>query len=105
MPLRLAGMDSLGPSAQARTDVPDGSGSDPVERWRPLLEGRFPDVGKALRVIRCESGGRPDAVENPPYVGLFQIEDGPLDPLTNIDWAAGMVARFGWSRWPVCGRR
>lgn len=112
VPLRVAGMDSMGPSSEARVDVPTGSSGDPVERWRPLVEFDSPtgtprrwDPNRALRAIRCESGGRADATENPPYVGLLQIENGPLDPEANLDWAEEMVARFGWSRWPVCGRR
>jgi resuscitation-promoting factor RpfB len=59
-----------------------------------------------LPIIRCESSGRPDAV-NPagPYIGLAQIEDGPLDPRANLQRAAEMYRRRGPQPWPICGRR
>ena len=48
---------------------------------------------RALNVTWCESGGRPWANENPPYVGLFQIDrnlhaakfqgQDPFDPYVN----------------------
>lgn len=47
-----------------------------VEPWRPLVQLYFPGdfVEQALRVMRCESGGNPDAVHpGSDATGLFQF--------------------------------
>lgn len=47
-----------------------------VEPWRPLVQQYFPAdlVDEALRVMRCESGGNPDAVHpESDATGLFQF--------------------------------
>jgi predicted nucleic acid-binding Zn-ribbon protein len=47
-----------------------------VETWRPLVQQYFPEdlVEQALRVMRCESGGNPDAVHpDSDASGLFQF--------------------------------
>lgn len=47
-----------------------------VETWRPLVEQYFPGdrVEEALRVMRCESGGNPDALHpESDASGLFQF--------------------------------
>ena len=93
--------------------------SDPVERWRPLVERHFAagDVGTALRIIGCESGGDPDAKNaGSSAAGLFQflkgtwdwvapltgspsyVQGGPYDP----EWAvinAAVLAEDSWTHW------
>lgn len=89
-----------------------------VERWRPLVERYFEpgDVDRALAVIRCESGGDPDAA-NPGSSarGLFQhlarlwpkraAQAGRpgadiFDPEDNVAVAAWLVYHGGgWSHW------
>ena len=94
--------------------------SDPqsVEDWRPLVEHFFEDrhVDKALRVMRCESRGDPDA-KNPRSTasGLFQhlasmwaersVKAGfegadVFEPIANVGVAAWLVYEGGgWSHW------
>lgn len=66
-----------------------------VEHWRPLVETYFPEylVEDALRVMKCESSGNPDAV-NPTSgaSGLFQFLD------TTWAWVAPQVGMGGRSR-------
>lgn len=89
-----------------------------VSDWRPLVEAFFeaPDVGRALRVIACESGGRP-AAKNPASTasGLFQhlaslwntrsaqagwAGSDVFDPVANVAVAAWLVYDHGgWSHW------
>ncbi len=96
--------------------VPDQVES--VEDWRPLVEAFFEpgEVDRALRVIRCESGG--DAVAKNPNSsasGLFQhlgslwgdrtVKSGNggadiFDPVSNVAVAAWLVYEGGgWSHW------
>ena len=89
-----------------------------VEDWRPLVAMFFEDrhVDKALRVMRCESGGNPNA-KNPRSTasGLFQhlasmwpdrsVDAGfagvdVFDPIANVGVAAYLVYEGGgWSHW------
>lgn len=89
-----------------------------VTDWRPLVEHFFEDrhVARALRIIACESGGRPDA-KNPASTasGLFQhlgsmwegrsVKAGwggsdVFDPVANVAVAAWLVYDDGgWSHW------
>lgn len=89
-----------------------------VEDWRPLVEHFFEDrhVDKALRVMRCESGGDPNA-KNPHSTasGLFQhlgslwtkraVQAGfagadVFDPIANVGAAAWLVYEGGgWGHW------
>ena len=89
-----------------------------VEQWRELVASYFPatSVNKALKVMRCESNGRPDAVnqntnKSTDY-GLFQINsvhsqrvDGDLeslfDPTTNVRVASEIYSEQGFNPW-VC---
>lgn len=83
--------------------------TDPVERWRPLVERYFaPErIDEALSIIDCESNGDPDA-RNPrsSASGLFQFLDrtwlhsseqagfqgeSPFSPEANIAAAAWLV--------------
>ena len=60
---------------------------------------------KALKVARCESGLNPLAYNRSgPYIGLYQIENGPSDARENVAQASRMHERRGWQPWPVCGR-
>lgn len=78
-----------------------------VEQWRPLV-ARYPwDVNTALAIIRCESGGDPNA-RNPTSsaTGLLQILGGPTDPAANIDLGWSMYNQpargggiRGWTPW------
>ena len=89
----------------------------PVEEWRSLITAYFAatDVDKALRVISCESGGDPNAV-NPRSgaAGLFQhiprywperasaigLPGASIfDPVANVAAAAWLVYSGGWSPW------
>src|SRR5690606_19577962 len=109
------------------TPVPDpvSGGSFPaaVERWRSLVAAYFPAdrVDAALAVIRCESGGDPEAYN--PYSGasgLFQFLPGtwatvsqsagfagasPFDAEANIGTAAWLSSYYEnrgqspWSPW------
>lgn len=93
-----------------------------VEQWRPLVAKHFPpnQVDTALRVMSCESGGNPNALNNNPRtgdysVGLFQInlfgnlansrpsEEWLKVPENNISFAARM-SRNGWGAW-TCYRK
>lgn len=89
-----------------------------IEDWRPLVSLFFEDddVGRALDVIACESGGNPLA-KNPRSTasGLFQHlaslwEERSLragwegadvfDPVANVAVAAWLTYEFGgWSHW------
>lgn len=66
-----------------------------VQHWRPLVEAYFPPelVEEALRVMKCESSGNPDAV-NPTSgaSGLFQFLE------TTWAWAAPQAGMSGRSR-------
>lgn len=66
-----------------------------VQHWRPLVEAYFPAelVEEALRVMKCESSGNPDAV-NPSSgaSGLFQFLD------TTWAWVAPQAGMAGRSR-------
>lgn len=66
----------------------------------------------AISTVLCESGWRPLADENPPYVGLWQIDrelhlwrfSGPLfDPYANTEVAAQLFRERGKQPWPYCG--
>ena len=95
----------------------EGSG---VERWRPLVEVYFQpgDVGWALRIIRCESGGNPQA-KNPRSTasGLFQhlaslwpdraakagfAAQSVFDPEANVAVAAWLLYEGGGKSHWVC---
>jgi hypothetical protein len=86
--------------------------------WRPLVSQFFEPqhVDRALRIIRCESGGRP-SIKNPTSTasGLFQhlasmwpersaaagwSGADVFDPVANTAVAAWLVYDFGgWSHW------
>jgi hypothetical protein len=89
----------------------------PVEEWRSLVSAYFApsDVETALRVISCESGGDPNAV-NPSSgaAGLFQhiprywpdraaaigLPGASIfDPVANVAAAAWLVSTEGWTPW------
>ena len=89
----------------------------PVEEWRSLVTAYFAasDVDKALRVISCESGGDPNAVNRSSgAAGLFQhiprywpdravaiglAGASIYDPVANVAAAAWLVYTEGWSPW------
>ncbi len=90
-----------------------------VEQWRPLVETYFAadQVERAMRIMRCESGGLPTA-KNPgsSASGLFQhlarywpsrsnsagwAGASIWDPEANIAVAAWLQRTGGWSHW-VC---
>ncbi len=95
------------------------TGSDRVERWRPLVTRYFQasDVEWALKIIACESGGNPDAA-NPTssargllqHLGRFWPQRSEaagwagasiLDPEANIAVGAWLLAKNGKASW-VC---
>ncbi|MDJ0663254.1 MAG: transglycosylase SLT domain-containing protein [Acidimicrobiia bacterium] len=90
-----------------------------VERWRPVVDMYFPEdrVDWALRIMECESKGKPDA-KNPTSSasGLFQhlarlwppraaaagfADADVFDPFANIAVAAWLLENGGPSHW-VC---
>lgn len=88
------------PSRARRTTVATAARTGGCEAWRATVE-RYPwPVDTALRVMKCESGCRPDA-RNPrsTATGLYQILNGPLAAEANIAQAAAMHARRGWQPW------
>jgi hypothetical protein len=65
--------------------------SPDVEQWRGMVESIFPAfaVETALRILRCESGGDPNATGSAGEMGLFQIHprwhpDATYDPYGNM---------------------
>ncbi len=95
------------------------TGSDVVERWRPLVTRYFQasDVEWALKIIACESGGNPNAA-NPTssargllqHLGRFWPQRSEaagwagasiLDPEANIAVGAWLLERNGKGSW-VC---
>lgn len=103
-------------AAPARAPAPPPA-PRPVEEWRSLVSSYFAasDVDKALRVISCESGGDPNAVNSASgAAGLFQhiprywAERASaiglpgvsiFDPVANVAAAAFLVYTEGWSPW------
>jgi hypothetical protein len=100
----------------AAPTVPSG-GTDwgaGVEQWRSLVASFFPadQVDTALRIMACESGGDPGAV-NPSSgaAGLMQVMpdwapkfgvsyEALFDPATNLSIAYALYASEGWaSQW------
>lgn len=96
-----------------------GTGTAGVEQWRGLVAAYFPasQVERALRVMRCESGGNPNA-KNPRSSarGLFQhlsrywptrsaaagfAGASVFDPTANVATAAWLWRTGGWGHW-VC---
>jgi hypothetical protein len=75
----------------AANHVPDVTEMVGVEQWRGLVESIFPAfaVETALRILRCESGGDPNATGSAGEMGLFQIHprwhpDATYDPYGNM---------------------
>lgn len=78
-----------------------------VERWRPLVSQYPWSVETVLRIMKCESGGNPNAVgprqpNGSHPIGLMQILNGPFDPAANIALAYKMYSQRGWQPW-ACG--
>ena len=104
-----------------------GNHIESVERWRPLVQEALDDynIGHEtetfLRVMTCESLGRPDAHNTSVYInpkdqasGLMQHmprywdnraeaigwpEADIFDPIANIYASAWLLTRGGWSHW------
>lgn len=87
-----------------------------VEQWRELVTLYFDDQAEtALRVMRCESGGNPDAYNSGSGAsGLFQhlpkywserstkagVPGADIfDPVANVLVAAWLQATGGWGHW------
>ena len=98
---------------QRTPNAPVGGSSPPVpapsgvEQWRGLVESIFPAfaVETALRIIRCESSGNPNATGAAGEMGLFQIHprwhpDATYDPYGNM-LAAFRISGGGtsWGAW------
>lgn len=79
-------------STQTETEAPRPFYGSGVERWRPWVEIYFQpgDVDRAMRVLRCESGGNPSAVGGVGEIGLFQHHP---------RYWAERSARYGWGGW------
>ena len=125
--LDLAKLEALNgpysaPHAPHATFAPKSTpytGSDVVERWRPLVEVYFKatDVEWALKIIACESGGNPNAA-NPTssargllqHLGRFWPQRSEaagwggasiFDPEANIAVGAWLLNKNGKASW-VC---
>ena len=82
-----------------------------VEQWRSLVASIFPadTVDAVLRVMRCESGGNPNAVSPTNDHGLMQINAvnfgrfggrSPYDPQANLEVAYAMSGGgYSWGAW------
>ena len=96
------------PVAQAVAYTPVSVG---VEQWRSLVASIFPadTVDAVLRVMRCESGGNPNAVSPTNDHGLMQINAvnfgrfggrSPYDPQANLEVAYAMSGGgYSWGAW------
>lgn len=113
-----AGLPSAGVRPIAGgTGAPRSSGGDGVEQWRGIIASYFDaaNVDAALRVVNCESRGRPDAQSGDGAEGLFQVMPhwhqakadvlfGPgaslYDPVVNVAVAAVISNRGNnWNAW------
>jgi hypothetical protein len=86
-----------------------------VEQWRPLVEVYDWDTERMLRIMRCESGGNPNAVSHTDDWGLLQLHaplwtkafgvtrQQLLEPTLNVDLAWRIWADWGYQAW-VCNR-
>lgn len=103
---------TVGTTTSTTTSQGNWSFPPAVERWRGLVEQYFPAsrVDEALAIMRCESGGDPDALN--PYsdaAGLFQFlpstwattapkagfpDASPFDAEANIASAAWLGKRY-----------
>jgi soluble lytic murein transglycosylase-like protein len=88
-----------------------------VEQWRDLVSAHFSSsqVETAMRVLRCESGGNPNALNSSSGAsGLFQhlakywterstkagIPGADIfDPVANVRVAAWLQKSGGWTHW------
>ncbi len=105
------------PHATPVQKTPRYTGSDVVERWRPLVTQYFQasDVEWALKIIACESGGNPNAA-NPTssargllqHLGRFWVGRSEaagwagasiFDPEANIAVGAWLLAKNGKGSW------
>ncbi len=90
-------------SAAVYTPIPHSGG---VEQWRELVASIFPAfaVDSVLSVMRCESGGNPNATGAAGERGLMQIH--PLHRDSTYDPAGNLLAAFrisgggtSWGAW------
>lgn len=95
-----------GPIARAAAPRPPPTkpNTGGVEQWRPLLAAYGDwDVDLMLAIMRCESGGNPDARNaSSGAAGLLQIypaRAGSFDPVTNIAQGHAKWAASGYSPW------
>lgn len=76
-----------------------------VEQWRPLVASIFPaeSVDMVLSIMRCESGGNPNATGVAGERGLMQIHplhaDSTYDPEGNIRAAFRISGGWNWNAW------
>lgn len=73
--------------------------------WRALVASLPWDSATAFAIVRCESGGNPNA-RNPrsSATGLFQILRGPIDAIENVRLAFRMWQSRGWQPWNASRR-
>lgn len=104
---------TITPTKKAPTSSLAQPASYSASQWDTLLQQYFGDNWQyAHKIMMCESGGNPNAIGptdtqgyNP--IGLFQIKNMPgrpttqqlKEPVTNISYAASMVASQGWKPW------
>lgn len=92
-----------------------GMGSGNVEQWRSIVAYFWPaaHVGRMLRIMRCESGGNPNALNASTDVrGLFQVRypfwsklwpGNYYDPWTNAAIAYQVWLIQGYRAWACKG--
>jgi hypothetical protein len=104
---RSSAVEQRTPNAPVGGSNPSVPATSGVEQWRPLVESIFPAfaVETALRIMRCESSGNPNATGAAGEMGLFQIHprwhpDATYDPYGNM-LAAFRISGGGtsWGAW------
>lgn len=83
-----------------------------VEKWRPLVAKYFPanEVNNALKIMKAESGGNPNALSPTQDRGLMQINqchsakvggnlNALFNPETNVKVAYQIWKSSGWRAW------
>lgn len=75
-------------------------GTCDTSSWQACIASLSWSVGTAMAIVRCESGGNPNARNRrSSATGLFQILGGPTDPIANVMQAYSMWRSRGWQPW------
>lgn len=89
--------------SRPRTSTPTArpaAGSCDTSSWQACVASLPWSVSTAMAIVRCESGGNPNARNShSSATGLFQILGGPIDPIANTLQAYSMYRSRGWQPW------